>query len=137
MSLYQIHEIAVTSHYKSWNHGINQNQGDSVGSEITWTVKPSADPVEYQGEVSAERMRELLAEHQPTVQPSEPVPAPSGWTPAEAKQVVLQVRREQQAVLIIEAEACGVALPNMGVQTISSLDKAIAKCKENAANENK
>jgi len=118
MSLYRIHEIAVTSHYKSWNSGINQNQGDSIGSEITWTVKPTND---------SERT------------PDEPplVGEPPGWTPAEAKQVVLQVRREQQAVLIIEAEACGVALPNLGVQTISSLDKAITKCKENAANENK
>jgi len=124
MSNYRIHEIRVTTDYKSWNKGINQNQGDSIGSELTWIVKPHADPPEtIPPEV-------LTGERQPPL-PPKPTPEHPGWTSSEAKKVVLEVRREQQAVLIIEAQACGVTLPNLGVETIEHLDKAIASFDKN------
>jgi len=48
-----------------------------------------------------------------------------GWTPQEAKMVVLKVRREQQAVIILDAQAKRVPPPDAGMEAIKFYDMVL------------
>jgi hypothetical protein len=54
-----------------------------------------------------------------------PPPSTEGWTPDEAKRVTLEIRREQERLLVTDAIARGAPEPEGGKEAIKAYDVAI------------
>lgn len=86
----RVKEISVKADFKSWGQRFNSDSGDSSGTDISWTVAPNSST------------------------------HPEGWTVEEALMVTLEVRKKQQALLTLDAQARGVDPPHGGGEAVEN-----------------
>ena len=62
-----------------------------------------------------------------------PLVGSEGWTPEEAKVIMLEVRKDLQSQLIVDARCRGISDPDQGEITVKNYSVAISTLREKVA----